>query len=93
MRIGFGWFASYVNDFVGRIGRYVVGQYPRFLRAHWKFLKTVVNKLFEFMHETHPGVQVFFLSLSFFILIVSCMINLCLFLVMVISLKVSYFAN
>ena len=37
---------------------YVVGQYPKFLRAHWKFLKTVVNKLFEFMHETHPGVQV-----------------------------------
>ncbi|KFK37753.1 hypothetical protein AALP_AA3G025500 [Arabis alpina] len=36
---------------------YVVGQYPRFLRAHWKFLKTVVHKLFEFMHETHPGVQ------------------------------------
>lgn len=34
---------------------YVVGQYPRFLRQHWKFLKTVVNKLFEFMHETHPG--------------------------------------
>ncbi len=37
--------------------RYVVGQYPRFLRNHWKFLKTVVNKLFEFMHELHPGVQ------------------------------------
>jgi len=36
---------------------YVVGQYPRFLKAHWKFLKTVVNKLFEFMHECHPGVQ------------------------------------
>lgn len=36
---------------------YVVGQYPRFLKQHWKFLKTVVNKLFEFMHETHPGVQ------------------------------------
>ena len=36
---------------------YVVGQYPRFLRAHWKFLKTVVNKLFEFMHESHEGVQ------------------------------------
>ncbi|EDQ91900.1 uncharacterized protein MONBRDRAFT_19782 [Monosiga brevicollis MX1] len=36
---------------------YVVGQYPRFLRAHWKFLKTVVNKLFEFMHEKHEGVQ------------------------------------
>lgn len=36
---------------------YVVGQYPRFLRQHWKFLKTVVNKLFEFMHELHEGVQ------------------------------------
>jgi len=36
---------------------YVVGQYPRFLRDHWRFLKTVVNKLFEFMHETHDGVQ------------------------------------
>ena len=46
------------------VGRYVVGQYPRFLRAHWKFLKTVVNKLFEFMHETHPGVQVIFSPLK-----------------------------
>ena len=36
---------------------YIVGQYPRFLKAHWKFLKTVVLKLFEFMHETHEGVQ------------------------------------
>jgi exportin-1 len=36
---------------------YVVGQYPRFLLAHWKFLKTVINKLFEFMHELFPGVQ------------------------------------
>jgi exportin-1 len=36
---------------------YVVGQYPRFLKVHWKFLKTVVYKLFEFMHESHPGVQ------------------------------------
>ncbi|GAA5943651.1 hypothetical protein JCM10213_008936 [Rhodosporidiobolus nylandii] len=36
---------------------YIVGQYPRFLKAHWKFLKTVVNKLFEFAHETHEGVQ------------------------------------
>ena len=34
---------------------YIVGQYPRFLKAHWKFLKTVVNKLFEFMHELHEG--------------------------------------
>ncbi len=38
---------------------YIVGQYPRFLKAHWKFLKTVVNKLFEFMHETHEGVYSF----------------------------------
>ncbi|TPX51840.1 hypothetical protein SeLEV6574_g00005 [Synchytrium endobioticum] len=36
---------------------YIVGQYPRFLKAHWKFLKTVVNKNFEFMHEMHEGVQ------------------------------------
>ncbi|KAH3899078.1 probable Exportin-1 [Saccharomycodes ludwigii] len=36
---------------------YVVGQYPRFLKAHWRFLRTVVLKLFEFMHETHEGVQ------------------------------------
>jgi exportin-1 len=36
---------------------YVVGQYPRFLQMHWRFLKTVVSKLFEFMHELHPGVR------------------------------------
>ncbi|KAF4672797.1 Exportin-1 [Perkinsus chesapeaki] len=36
---------------------YVVGQYPRFLKAHWRFLKSVVNKLFEFMHEPFPGVK------------------------------------
>lgn len=36
---------------------YCVGQYPRFLKSHWKFLKTVINKLFEFMHESHEGVQ------------------------------------
>ena len=42
---------------IASIIMYIVGQYPRFLRAHWKFLKTVVNKLFEFMHETHDGVQ------------------------------------
>nr|UXY88151.1 importin beta-related nuclear transport receptor [Cryptomonas curvata] len=36
---------------------YIVGQYPRFLQNHWKFLKTVIYKLFEFMNETHPGVQ------------------------------------
>jgi exportin-1 len=36
---------------------YVVGQYPRFLKNHWRFLKTVVNKLFEFMHEKFEGVQ------------------------------------
>ncbi|XP_020209412.1 uncharacterized protein LOC109794378 isoform X3 [Cajanus cajan] len=44
---------------------YVLGHYPRFLRAHWKFLKIVVNYLFEFMHETHPGVQVMFSSYVF----------------------------
>ena len=36
---------------------YVVGQYPRFLKAYWTFLKTVVSKLFEWMSEMHPGVQ------------------------------------
>jgi exportin-1 len=36
---------------------YIVGQYPRFLHSHWKFLTTVIYKLFEFMHETYPGVQ------------------------------------
>merc|ERR1719321_675480 len=36
---------------------YVVGQYPRFLKTHWKFLKTVVHKLIEFLHEPFPGVQ------------------------------------
>ncbi|XP_049851621.1 exportin-1-like [Schistocerca gregaria] len=36
---------------------YVVGQYPQFLKAHWTFLRTVVHKLFEWMEETHPGVQ------------------------------------
>lgn len=36
---------------------YIVGQYPRFLHSHWRFLTTVIYKLFEFMHETHPGVQ------------------------------------
>ncbi|CAK5277765.1 unnamed protein product [Mycena citricolor] len=35
---------------------YIVGQYPRFLKAHWKFLKTVVNKLFELcMKHTRSG--------------------------------------
>lgn len=36
---------------------YVVGQFPRFLCSHWAFLKTVIKKLNEFMHEKHPGVQ------------------------------------
>lgn len=38
---------------------YIVGQYPRFLRTrvHWSFLKAVVKKLFQFMHESHEGVQ------------------------------------
>lgn len=36
---------------------YIVGQYPRFLKKNWDFLKAVVKKLFEFMHETYEGVQ------------------------------------
>lgn len=36
---------------------YVVGQFPNFLIGHWPFLKTVIKKLNEFMHEKHPGVQ------------------------------------
>lgn len=36
---------------------YVVGQFPRFLINHWAFLRTVIKKLNEFMHEKHPGVQ------------------------------------
>jgi exportin-1 len=36
---------------------YVTSQFPNFLRTHWPFLKTVINKLNEFMHEKHPGVQ------------------------------------
>jgi exportin-1 len=36
---------------------YVVGQYPKFLNNNWKFLKTVVIKLFEFMNECHPGIK------------------------------------
>jgi hypothetical protein len=37
---------------------YVYHYHLTYRRAHWRFLKTVVNKLFEFMHETHEGVQV-----------------------------------
>jgi exportin-1 len=44
---------------------YIVGQYPRFLKAHWKFLKTVVNKLFEFMHETHEGMYILFYKVCY----------------------------
>lgn len=36
---------------------YCMGQYPRFLKGHWRFLKVVITKLFEFMHESHEGVQ------------------------------------
>jgi len=36
---------------------YVVGQFPSFLRIHWKFSKTVIKKLIEFMHDKYPGVQ------------------------------------
>lgn len=30
---------------------FVVGQYPDFLKNHWKFCKTVIEKLFEFIRE------------------------------------------
>ena len=36
---------------------YVIQQYPKFLKSNFKFLRTVIKKNFEFMHETHPGVQ------------------------------------
>ena len=36
---------------------YVVGQYPRFLKANYKFLKAVIFKLFEFMHEKCLGIK------------------------------------
>ncbi|KAK8802110.1 hypothetical protein WA158_006505 [Blastocystis sp. Blastoise] len=36
---------------------YVIQMYPGFLNTHWTFLRTVVLKTFNFMHETHPGVQ------------------------------------
>lgn len=36
---------------------FVVGQYPQYLFNHANFLFTVARKLFEFMHETFPGVQ------------------------------------
>ncbi|MEN2496552.1 MAG: Exportin-1 [Marteilia pararefringens] len=36
---------------------YIIGQYPRFLRDNEKFCRTVIMKLFEFMHETFVGVK------------------------------------
>lgn len=36
---------------------WVVGQYPRFLRNHFSFLRTVVKKLEEFTDEQFPGVR------------------------------------
>ncbi|KAF8051123.1 hypothetical protein N665_1793s0009 [Sinapis alba] len=36
---------------------YVVGQFSRSLMGDWEYLMIVVQKLFDFMHETHPGVQ------------------------------------
>lgn len=36
---------------------YIVGQYPRFLKSSWRLLKTVVKKLFEFMHDGYEGIQ------------------------------------
>ena len=36
---------------------FIIGQYPRFLSSHCRLFKIVVRKLFEFMHERHPGVM------------------------------------
>ena len=36
---------------------YVIGQYPRFLSANWRFLNIVIMKLFEFMQELFEGIQ------------------------------------
>ena len=36
---------------------YVIQQYPRFLKQYYVLLRTVIRKNFDFMHETHPGVQ------------------------------------
>ncbi len=36
---------------------YVCSKFPRFLVNHWTFLRTVTNKLFEFMAEQHPGIK------------------------------------
>lgn len=36
---------------------WIVGQYPRFLRNHFSFLRTVVKKLDEFTEEEYPGVK------------------------------------
>lgn len=70
--------------------RYVVGQYPRFLKAHWKFLTTVLIKLFEFMHERHPGVQdmVNLLSLSLPLLLLRLLLSLVLSVTLSMSLTI-----
>lgn len=36
---------------------YIIGQYHRFLLAHQAFLKVLIKKLFEFMHESHEGIK------------------------------------
>lgn len=36
---------------------YINGQYPRFLKTNENLLRVVVNKTFDFMSETFPGVQ------------------------------------
>ncbi|KAK2956547.1 putative exportin 1B [Blattamonas nauphoetae] len=36
---------------------FVASQYPRFLKNNWKFQRTVLNKLIQFMKEPFPGVK------------------------------------
>ena len=41
---------TFNSVFMCSLSSFVSNDIAFFPRAHWKFLKTVVNKLFEFMH-------------------------------------------
>ena len=36
---------------------FICTQYPKFLVSNWEFLKTITNKLFEFMNSEMDGIQ------------------------------------
>ena len=52
---------------------FIVGQYPEFLKNHWKFCKTVIEKLFEFISEPMdiPGFKDMVVD-TFFLIIKNC---------------------